>query len=108
MFKKYLRDRFDLLNNVLEDEHLFEVEVAACGSGWGKLLKFQPTNQIFIVPGGHMQRDNANRSATTNMTCRNTLKVSIWPKRDTCTLAGTRLQSVHVAYDKPPYPLNCV
>ena len=31
--------------------------------------------------------------------------------RDTCTLLGTMVQSVHVTYDKwgltPPYPLNC-
>ena len=31
---------------------------------------------------------------------------------DTCTLPGTMVQSVHVAYDKwglmPPYPLNCI
>ena len=31
---------------------------------------------------------------------------------DTCTLPGTMVQSVHVAYDKwvlkPPYPLKCI
>ena len=32
--------------------------------------------------------------------------------RETCTLPGPMVQSVHVAYDKwglmPPYPLNCI
>ena len=32
--------------------------------------------------------------------------------RDTCTLPGTMVQSVHVAFDKwglmPPYPLKCI